>query len=347
MNDQENTAFRNYTDVNNEKDTCNPQQQIVFIKTHKTASSSTATIIQRYGYTRGLLYAIPKSFYKTHLFSTTKLFNVDMVYKYSKSKSFNIIAGHLRHNHNELEKLVHGAKFVTILREPVAKFESTFGYYEVAKHLNLDKYANPLQEFMSNPDSYYNENKFLMKEQLRNGMAFSLGLPQNIYKNNTQYIQQNIHRLDAELDLVLLSEYYDESLLLLKKSFCWQWHDILYIRKGQRSSSHRHIITSSMVTRIQEWNIVDVMLYDHFNRTFWRKISEYGPHFQNDLAEFRKRQGQFYDDCVSSSMSYSDRRAVNPTMKRGASKYCEVTFYSSSKFTFKFFVQQTLGFFHI
>nr|XP_002738732.1 PREDICTED: galactosylceramide sulfotransferase-like [Saccoglossus kowalevskii] len=310
-----------------------PEHQIVFIKTHKTASTTTSTIILRYGYIRELSVALPLHHKKK--ISIKKLFTADQVEGYSRgTKEFNLIAFHLRYNHKELDKVVPGARYITILREPAAQFESAFGYFEIAKHFGLEGTSNPLAVFMKSPDQYYSYRSafFKGKYQLRNGMAFDLGLPHNIHTKPDKVIQWKIARLGKEFDLVMLTDYYDESLLLLKKLLCWKWHDILYIPKGIRSKSHKYALNQSLTESIRKWNSVDVAMYNHFNRTFWRKIAEYGPEFQSDLLEFRNRQAEFYDECISPQLSQRDQRETGLTLKESASKYCELSYYRINQY---------------
>ena len=40
-----------------------------------------------------------------------------------------------------------------------------------------------------------------------------------------------LHELEEYLDLVLISEYMDESLVLLQRMMCWQLSDVAYIKQ--------------------------------------------------------------------------------------------------------------------
>ena len=103
----------------------------------------------------------------------------------------------------------------------------------------------------------------------RNGQLYDLGFDHK-YDNNKSAILRKIGQLSREIDLMIINEYFDEALILLKKLMCWDYEDILYISKGMRSSTHRFNISNVVADK------GDVMLYDHFNGTFWTKIQEYG-----------------------------------------------------------------------
>ena len=95
---------------------------------------------------------------------------------------------------------------------------------------------------------------------------------------NRQFFEK-IGQLSREIDLMIINEYFDEALILLKKLMCWDYEDILYISKGMRSSTHRFNISNVVADKVKKWSAGDVMLYDHFNGTFWTKIQEYGSSF--------------------------------------------------------------------
>ena len=96
-------------------------------------------------------------------------------------------------------------------------------------------------------------------------------------------------QLDSEFDLVMIQEYFDESLLLLRKMFCWEMDDIVYLAKAVQSQNLRIKLTDDLRKKISSWNHADVLLYKHFNAPFWRKLEDYGQTLQSDLALFRSK----------------------------------------------------------
>nr|XP_054761035.1 uncharacterized protein LOC129267344 [Lytechinus pictus] len=73
---------------------CVPRENIMYLKTHKTGSSTLQNIIYRYGDAHGLTFALPKT--GVHL-GTPSLFNRTHPVK-SPSGKYNILANHARYN---------------------------------------------------------------------------------------------------------------------------------------------------------------------------------------------------------------------------------------------------------
>ncbi|XP_071959906.1 galactosylceramide sulfotransferase-like [Antedon mediterranea] len=311
---------------------CTEVDYIVFLKTHKTASTTLASILERFGYIRNLLFAVSK---RGHTISDSHLFNSNMIPSLSSlnSKGLNIssmgtgyhlLTNHVRYNRPELDAVIHDAKYITIIREPVANFESAFGYFEMAKHLRLTSHKNPIETFMKTPKLFLDKH-FYQWKRAKNGQLFDLGLE---HKTIDDYytVKQKIQKLDSEFDLVLITEYFDESLILLKRLMCWSFEDILYVSNGIRSASHRYALNFELRAKIREWNSADVMLYTHFNETLWRKIKEYEGNFDKDLAEFRLRQQQAMNKCIDDErLNKKDRREVKYVLKPNMTKsiFCQ------------------------
>ncbi|XP_070547043.1 galactosylceramide sulfotransferase-like [Ptychodera flava] len=312
---------------------CRERTQIVFIKTHKTASSTTNSIIQRFGYNRGLAFALPK---KGHIFTERYLFSRKLLLHQrppeNRTTHFNIIASHLRYNRPELDQVVPNATYITILRNPIQRFESAFGYYNFARTFKLTNSKTPLEDFMKNADKYFNKSKGGSNGLLRNGMSSSFGFDHR-FDDNDSAINEMIEKLDKELDLVMISDYYEESLVLLKRLLCWGMDDILYISKGIRSKNRRYDMSQSLAQKIIKWNKADVKLFNHFNSTFWKRVNSYGKHFYEDLSEFRTRLQQFHEECVDTNKTKRIQgREDGIVMKTNTSIQCKLAFKRDTEF---------------
>ncbi|XP_071478911.1 galactosylceramide sulfotransferase-like [Diadema antillarum] len=137
-------------------------------------------------------------------------------------------------------------------------------------------------------------------------MFFDLTANEQIH-DNVDVIDNTIQMLDGVLDLVLITEYLDESLLLLKKIMSWNFEDILYLRANQRSDSFGP--NSEQQIKIQRWNMADTLLYKHYNLTLWKKIAKYDGDFEADLKHFRCMLQEYHVICNVQTV-VADRKIV-------------------------------------
>ncbi|KAF3850870.1 hypothetical protein F7725_012642 [Dissostichus mawsoni] len=107
--------------------TCTPKVDIMFMKTHKTASSTFLNILFRFGEKHRLKFAFPDS---RNDFFYPSVFQRSQVKDYRPGMCFNIICNHLRFNAPEVAKLLPmDTSYITILRDPAELFESSFHYF--------------------------------------------------------------------------------------------------------------------------------------------------------------------------------------------------------------------------
>ena len=121
----------------------------------------------------------------------------------------------------------------------------------------------------------------------------------NVSRDDDTYIATAISELDNYFDLVLLTDFFDESLILLKDMMCWGWEDIVYIKFKMRTEEAKSTITETLSERIKVWNKADVQMYDHFNQTFWRKVDVYGKdRLYQDLTTFQEEIKKAEKKCI-------------------------------------------------
>ncbi|XP_077862605.1 galactosylceramide sulfotransferase-like [Saccoglossus kowalevskii] len=294
---------------------CNPVKKLIYIKTHKTGSTTLASIIERYGYTRNLTMAIPKG---NHIFSkTSQPFQRSMVAEIDEGTHFDMLTNHARYNRPELDSVIPNATYITILRHPVKQFESSFSYFRWNKYIRSN---DPIMELFRNSTKYI--DKLPMKGLVQNGQLFDLGLTAEQTLNES-IVEEKILSLDREMDLILITEYFDESLLILRDLLCWSVDDILYISNGIRKETQRRNLTSTEKDSILQWNKSDLKLYQYFEKILASKIKQYGPCFEHDLQLFRKRRDKIMEQCLEKNIfDVVQGRESRYVLKRNATEFC-------------------------
>ncbi|KAI7800743.1 galactose-3-O-sulfotransferase 2 [Triplophysa rosa] len=294
---------------------CQPKKHIVFLKTHKTASSTILNILYRYGDSHNLTFALPlnmqsqlfyPAFFATHFVEGVRTRGV---------KEFHILCNHMRFNSQEVRKLMPEDTFYfSILRDPTAMMESLFVYYKAIPAFRLVK---SLEEFLNQGVRYFNAS-VPNNHYARNILTFDFGLNNTAPEKETELDRRSaevIAAVERDFSLILISEYFDESMVLLQHALCWTLDDVLSFRLNSRSERSRRPLNPETPERVKRWNSLDWRLYQHFNATFWKHIdSKLGrTKLQQEVELLRERRRKLEETCLR------DGGAVDPAQVQDSS----------------------------
>ncbi|XP_071995724.1 galactose-3-O-sulfotransferase 2-like isoform X2 [Engystomops pustulosus] len=280
------------------RESCPPRENIFFLKAHKTASSTIMNILLRYGEYHNLTFAFPKV---KHQFWYPGYFSAKHVQGYSSEKKpkFNIMCHHMRFSLIEVEKVMPKDTFYfTILRNPVSLMESSFAYY---KYSSSFYNVTSLEDFIQNTSKFYRSKEY-DSAFAKNLLTHDLGFHHNAPDSPKQY-KLLTNAVDTIFDLVLITEYFDESLVLLKDALCWTFDDVLSFPLNIRSNTSRKILSEETKERIKSWNQLDWQLYVHFNNSFWNRVEKFGrERMEKEVRELRKRREQLSEKCLDAQV---------------------------------------------
>ncbi|XP_071958431.1 galactose-3-O-sulfotransferase 2-like [Antedon mediterranea] len=296
--------------IHNEK--CEVRNNIAFLKTHKTGGTTLARIIEKHAFDNNL-NVVRKIGEGGSIHFGNVNFNFESKKKFLPpmgiesgnydAYKYNVFTLHARYNRPVFDAFMEpNTLYITLLRDPVTQFESSFDFFHVGSNLEkssgvvLNK-TQKLQLFFEDPIGNWKNLSSTKRKYSYNNQIWDLGInPANIDKDDF-LINRTINEVDDRLDFVLINEFYDESLLILKKMLCWQFNDILYLPRNQRGS--RADLDTKLTEKIAKWNYVDTKLYRHFLKNLHINIDNYGPTFEDDLAAFKRMTSFLYETCVS------------------------------------------------
>ncbi|CAB1348149.1 unnamed protein product, partial [Coregonus sp. 'balchen'] len=273
--------------------TCRPKNHIVFLKTHKTASSTILNILYRYGDSRNLTFALPLNkhsqlfypfFFASHF--------VEGVRKVMPKDTF----------------------YFSILKNPVAMMESIFTYY---KSIPAFHKAHSLDDFLDNGWRDYNTS-LPNNHYARNILTFDFGFDNNVATETPGDLETRaataIGAIEQDFHLILISEYFDESMILLKRALCWSLDDVVSFKLNSRSERARHMLSPHTADKIRAWNGLDWRLYLHFNATFWRHVdTTVGREaMRREVTRLQERRAELAKTCLK------DGGAVDPSQVKDA-----------------------------
>ncbi|XP_058481365.1 galactose-3-O-sulfotransferase 3 isoform X1 [Solea solea] len=246
---------------------------VAFLKTHKTASTTMQNIVFRFAERNNLTVALPVPSCN-HQFCYPTSFKTHFVHPHTLPP--NIISSHMRFNRTEVQWLMPNDTFyITILREPGSMFESLFSYYN-QYCVSFKSVPNAsLEAFLDDPLRYYRP---LEKSSMyaRNTLTFDLGGEKDRPSTDVAYAEAFVAEVERVFPLVMITEYFDESLVLLRHLLNWDLDDIIYVKLNMRTLSSKRSLTPDLSAKIRAWNSLDARLYDHFNASLWRRLSALG-----------------------------------------------------------------------
>lgn len=90
---------------------------------------------------------------------------------------------------------------------------------------------------------------------------------------------QFIHKISKTFDFIAITEYFDESLILLGEILCWPLEQLAYFSINQRHDAKTKNEQSNLEALKNygnnHWNRYDFLFYQHMNKTFWQQAEEY------------------------------------------------------------------------
>uniref|UniRef100_A0A3Q2PZV6 Galactose-3-O-sulfotransferase 3 n=1 Tax=Fundulus heteroclitus TaxID=8078 RepID=A0A3Q2PZV6_FUNHE len=301
---------------------------VVFLKTHKTASSTMQSLLFRFVERHNLTMAFPKRSCGLQ-FCYSSFFSPDFVHP--DTLPANMITSHMRFRKTALQKVMpEDSKYITILREPASMFESLFSYYSSYVQSFKEVPDGSLKTFLDDPLRYYGPNKGY-SSYAHNTLTFYLGGENDRPAADVAYAHDFVKEVEKVFSLVMISEYFDESLVLLRHLLSWDLEDIVYLKINARTESSKKKLSPDLVAKIRSWNSIDAYLYDYFNATLWVKLSDLGLDcVAEEVKLLRQAQERLMTTCFGrespmerpgSQIKDSDLRPWQPSNKVGIVGY--------------------------
>ncbi|XP_029472189.1 galactose-3-O-sulfotransferase 2-like isoform X2 [Rhinatrema bivittatum] len=248
---------------------CQPVTNVMFLKTHKTASSTVLNILYRFIENHNLTVALPIE--KMHIFHYPQPFKAEYVEGFPDIwQKYNVMCNHLKFELREVQKVMpNNTLYFSIMRNPVSLLESSYIYFRFLPSFNKTR---TLDQFLSSPHSYYNPHE-PYHMLIKNTMWYDFGYDNNA-EDRENYVYSVLEEIEQRFQLILITEYFDESMVLLKNTLCWELEDVVYFKLNIRSQDTIQTLTQESKERAKQWCSLDWKLYQHFNRTFWKRIQE-------------------------------------------------------------------------
>jgi len=204
---------------------CDKVNKVVFLKTHKCASSSLQNIFLRFGEKHNLNFALPRG--GGHQFYGS---NWHLIGEEYPNMTYHIFCLHSRFRYSEISRWMGDTSqtvYITMIRDPVDIFVSAWDYYKLDGN-----YKMTLHQFASATENVTRrrKNQALGPNQL----LWDLGVD-DIY--NDEAVTEKIKEMEDKFHLVMIMENFEESLILMKQRLCWDNEDITNLKLNARRKS--------------------------------------------------------------------------------------------------------------
>lgn len=263
-------------------------------------------MLLRYANYENLTVALP-ILSDNHYFPLDKPFSRNMVKESPWGhKGFNILCHHMVYNQKEVKATMPADTiFFTIIRDPVSLFQSQYEYsnWRISLKLTLDQFAYQTTKKRGRKYGQIKLGKY------QNLLLNDFGI--NLSQEDTQFQKKlftAITKLDHSFNFVMLTEYFDESIVLLNRTLCWDVKDLISFTNNARSDKYRTNISKITADRLRFWNKGDQILYDYFHKKFEAKLKEASKSFNvtAKVEELRLKRKEIKDFCVQATASPKD-----------------------------------------
>ncbi|KAL5016290.1 hypothetical protein ScPMuIL_005879 [Solemya velum] len=262
---------------------CTMKSNVFFLKVPKCASGTTMVLLWRFVMAHNLnplTTAIPSTGLSKPL---TQLRLLD----HPPGESYNVIANHLDYsiNKNEIPKMMpNDTACIGIVREPKAQFQSHLLWNHAYK--SMRRRVPPSQAKNTTDgelllDTITNNTESL--KRFLNSQSRYFGI-------RAASFEIDIKEVFNTFDLILIADYYDESLVLLKRYMCWDLKDIVYnkVHAQKYSVDQKNIMSNNRISAwFSEKNYNDFVFYQKCLENFQQKVSNEGNRFHEEVEYFQ------------------------------------------------------------
>lgn len=284
----------------NDEGLCSPKRHFVFHKKHKCGSTAFRFIFQAYAHKHSLVGA--KTMIGPFLGGYPGRFDPRFVGK--RYNYYDYSSSHVRFDGPAFRSVFPSDTiYLTVIREPLSHFESTFNFFYTRHHTlasassrqndlccwgmpfaNVSGWnSNAVDYLRQAPDNWNKDIPWAGRG--RNFQAFELGW--DVDNSDDEYIQDQLKMMENDFHLVMISNYFFESLVLLKRNLCMDWTD-LYVPPTKVKHYERAEFTDSDQTIFNQFYKQDVAIFNHFNKTFWQEVENYGHEKMKDDVQYLK-----------------------------------------------------------
>jgi len=339
------------TKTRSELDSCQMSENIFFLKSSKTGSTTMMSIMQRIGLHYEANFLLGEN--RGGMAVNNRPFNLEKdcwLGKNFPDEKFTLSTNHLHYNKTAMDAVMK-SPYVSlgIMREPESQFISSFNFYHnlmprFTRMLNPDARYHlyekkkgfkaqgkptvkdvelEMKRFLSKPWESLKEfptNSFAWMATIRPQLLFYGKSPNDVESFDPELDRAEviawISQLVSEFDLMMILDEFDKSLALIAIEFCIPVEDLLYIAVNQRKEHSEKATIGDSIVMLKQLNWPDFLLYQAFKEIYNRKTEYYEKAYGYDIVtakaeEIKLKSQQVSNDCID-----HDRQLTNSLIDR-------------------------------
>ena len=100
---------------------------------------------------------------------------------------------------------------------------------------------------------------------LHNGMLYDFGMNPNQFGNpNPSILNDLINEVSKTFDLIMIVEYFKESMILLKNGLSWNFDDMSSLKLNVHDKATKSVISDNAKKYLRAWLNDSYVFYDFF-----------------------------------------------------------------------------------
>eukprot|EP00092_Neocalanus_flemingeri_P093291 GFUD01118556.1.p1 GENE.GFUD01118556.1~~GFUD01118556.1.p1 ORF type:complete len:232 (+),score=53.28 GFUD01118556.1:25-696(+) len=132
----------------------------------------------------------------------------------------------------------------------------------------------------------------------RNQQLWDLGMDKEDI-NNHEAVERKIKQMDEDFDLVMITEDFDSSLVLLSDVLCWPLANMTSLKLNARKKSAIEELSPKSRKILKDWLWADYMLYEHFKEKLEQQKNVFGlKSLKDDIVKLKNLNDKVKAECV-------------------------------------------------
>ncbi len=248
------------------------EQAVVFLHIIKTAGTTLHRIIER--------QYRPEQLYSVGLVEGESLEELAQLDKARKAK-VRMLRGHISYGAHEF--LPRPATYMTVLRDPVERVISH--YYFILRTTGHYLYDSLTSEDI-NLQTFIENKTHVMIDNTQTRAISGIWNKAKFGECTREMLETAKRNLRKDFAVVGLTEKFDETLLLMKRTLGWQ--NVFYTRHNVTPRRpRRDALPPATLDAILEVNQLDIELYRYATTLFEEQIHQYGPSLASETKRFQ------------------------------------------------------------